>query len=223
MKNLLSISIIALLVTGSCTKNDPALPTDNPTGTNGQYDFAYTNNPKAGDSVQFSAVGTSSTDITWSIGYYVNGYYLEDTLTGTPAKRYFPKQGTFKVNMIVDGDTTKRVSKDVTVKAYDISFLDKDWYWAGIHINWGLSTPSDTTAIDTFMERLIVVDDTTVQFQSSKFNVERVVPQEDKIYFKDITGYYWKKSFYIHKNKCYYFSTGGSNGGTTKYINTVSP
>ncbi len=218
MKNLLSLAIIVLLITGGCKKNDPAAPSSTE-----KYDFNYSTDPKAGDSVQFTAMGTTSTNITWTIGYYRDAYYLEDTIKGTPVKRYFPKHGTFKVHMIVDGDTTKKVTKEMKVKAYDILFLDKDWHWAGIHIKWGLNTPRDTTAIDTFMERIIVVDDTTVEFQGSKFNVEGVNPQQDKIYFKDLTGYYWKRSLYVQKQTVYYFSTGGSNGGYTKYMNTVQP
>jgi hypothetical protein len=213
MKNLLSLAIIVLLITGGCKKNDPAAP-----NSTGKYDFNYSTDPKAGDSVRFTAINTSSTDIRWTFGFYIG-----DTITGANVTRYFPKQGTFKVNMIVDGDTTKRVTKDIKVNAYDISFLDKDWYWTGIHIKWGLNTPSDTTAIDTFMERIIVVDDTTVQFDGSKFYVERVVPQEERIYFKEHFDYYWRQSLSVHKNNCYYFRTGGSNGGYTVYMNTVQP
>lgn len=106
------LACLLLFTFNACKKKDPV--PDNPTPTSSQYDFTWSNNPRAEHTVTFTSNAPEGHNVSWKIDTSIS--------TGRLAYHIFKAGGVYNVSMVVDSDFAHMVTKSITVDNPFVSF-----------------------------------------------------------------------------------------------------
>lgn len=114
MKYMMIVLLLTVCVAISACKKDKEVIVQ-PGVIPSKYDFTWTTEPRATDTIIFKANAPGDSRITWDFG---DGSKQYSAVGGVIIKHVFNKGGTYKVSLVVDSLEIDKVLKDVVINEH---------------------------------------------------------------------------------------------------------